>query len=229
MTSVSAEVDSASLPKELTVVVNDLAATNYPTHMLAVYAPVPKKAENASATPMPKTEVKLYPVHALLIASHCAKLGALPPSPITNQVFPPASTPRTVTIPVRTMCLPSPETFPVLLTYLYLRRQEVLFDAFLPTEPPSEFINDCTSEEQIISLAKNLGTKFGASVLLRRAKFIQGIWSNACVLGLFDEGLWAAIDSCYEVLLNALAIGTGNPTAVYVAKTLTPVPLRSQA
>lgn len=225
--SVSAQVDSSALPKELAVVVNDLTATDYPTHMLAVYAPVPKKSENA---PLPKTEVKLYPVHALFMASHCAKLGAFPPSPTSDQTFTPVeSTPRTVTLPVRPMCLPSPETFPVLLQYLYLRRQEVLFDAFLPTEPPSSFVDNCSSDDQVISLAKDFGTKFNASTLLKHAKVIQGIWSNVCALGVFDEGLWAAIDSCYEVLLNALAIGTGNPRAVYISKTPTPMASSSSA
>ncbi|KAE9398157.1 hypothetical protein BT96DRAFT_786145, partial [Gymnopus androsaceus JB14] len=208
--SVTAEVNSAALPKELAVIVNDLTATDYPTHMLAVYAPVPKKSENASPASLPKTEVKLYPVHALFMASHCARLGPFPPSPITDEVSTPLSTPSTITLPVRPMCLPSPETFPLLLHYLYLRRQEVLFDAFLPTEPSPEFVEDCNSDEHVISLAKDLGTKFNASTLLKHAKVIQGLWSNACALGVFDEGLWAAIDSCYEVLLNALAIGTGN-------------------
>ncbi|KAE9398162.1 hypothetical protein BT96DRAFT_976602 [Gymnopus androsaceus JB14] len=101
---------------------------------------------------------------------------------------------------------------------------EVLFDAFLLTEPSPEFVEDCNSDEHVISLAKDLGTKFNASTLLKHAKVIQGLWSNACALGVFDEGLWAAIDSCYEALLNALAIGTGNPRAVYVSKTPTPIP-----
>ncbi|KAE9403695.1 hypothetical protein BT96DRAFT_814629 [Gymnopus androsaceus JB14] len=208
--SVTAEVNSASLPKELAVIVNDLTATNYPTHMLAVYAPVPKNASRAS---IPQTEVKLYPVHALLMASHCARLGPFAPSPTTDQIPTPASNPSTITLPVRPMCLPSPETFPVLLNYLYLRRQEVLFDAFLPTGLSFEFVDNCNSTEHVISLGKDFGTKFNASTLLRHVKVIQGIWSNACVLGVFDEGLWAAIDSCYEVLLNVLAIGTSTSSS----------------
>ncbi|KAE9386143.1 hypothetical protein BT96DRAFT_1006386 [Gymnopus androsaceus JB14] len=109
--SVTAEVNNASLPKELAVIVNDLTATNYPMHMLAIYAPLPKSASQAS---IPKTEVKLYPVPALLMASHCARLGPFPPSPTTDQISTPASNPNTITLPVCPMCLPSPETFPPL-------------------------------------------------------------------------------------------------------------------
>ncbi|KAE9398159.1 hypothetical protein BT96DRAFT_43331 [Gymnopus androsaceus JB14] len=202
--SVTAEVNSAALPKDLRVST--------------------KKSENAYPASLPKTKLKLYPVHVLFMVSHCARLGPFPPSPITDEVSTPVSTPSTITLPVRPMCLPSPKTFPLLLHYLYLRRQEVLFDAFLPTEPSPEFVEDCNSDEHVISLAKDLGTKINASTLLKHAKVIQGLWSNACALGMFDEGLWAVIDSCYEALLNALAIGTGNPCAVYVSKTPTPMP-----
>ncbi|KAE9389535.1 hypothetical protein BT96DRAFT_1069953 [Gymnopus androsaceus JB14] len=189
MASVTAEVNSAALPKELAVIVNVLTATNYPTHMLAVYAPVPKKSTNASPASLPKTEVKLHPVHALFMASHCTRLGPFPPSPITIEVSTPLSTPSTITLPVHPMCLPSPKTFPLLPHYLYLRCQEVLFDAFLPTKPSPEFVDDCNSDEHVILLTKDLGTKFNTSTLLKHTNVIQGLWLNACALGVFDEGL----------------------------------------
>ncbi|KAE9388183.1 hypothetical protein BT96DRAFT_764106, partial [Gymnopus androsaceus JB14] len=177
---------------------------NYPTHMLAVYVPVPKKSENTSPASLPKTKVKLYPDHALFMASHCARLGPFPPSPITNEVSTPSSIPSTITPHLPNVSL---ETFPLLLYSLYICRQEVLFDAFLPTKPLPEFVNDCNSDEHVISLTKDLGTKLNASTLLKHTKVIQGLWSNACMLDVFDEGLWATIDSCHEVLLNVLAIG----------------------
>ncbi|KIK58180.1 hypothetical protein GYMLUDRAFT_246219 [Collybiopsis luxurians FD-317 M1] len=221
--SVTAQVDNSVLPKELDVVVNDLTATNYPTHMLAVYAPVPKKPENVSSWVPPKTDIKLYPVHAIFMAAHCAKLGPFSPSSTTTTEFTPTSTPRKVTLPVRPLCLPSPSTFPTLLRYFYLRSQDALFEAFLPSIPPLEFMENCTSEEQMYALAKRIGETFTPTTLLKYAKTIQGVWQNACALGIFDDGLWNAIDSCYEVILSALAIGTGNPRAVFVSKAPTPV------
>ncbi|GAW00241.1 clp1-like protein [Lentinula edodes] len=222
--SVVTQVDSAVLPKELAVVVNDLTATDYPTHMLAVYAPVPKKPENAPASWVPpRTDVKMYPVHSLFMAAHCAKLGAFPPSPITAvESFPASDEPRTVTLPVRPLCLPSPSTFPSLLHYFYLRRSEVLFKAFLPCDFSTDFVENCMNEEEIMSLATHIGKTFNPNVILKHAKVIHGVWQNACALGAFDDGLWMAIDSAYEVIINALAIGTGNPRAVYVAKSPSP-------
>ncbi|KAF5387493.1 hypothetical protein D9757_006512 [Collybiopsis confluens] len=222
--SITAEVNHAVLPKEMDVVVNDTAASNYPTHMLAVYAPVPPKPENApSSWVPPKTDIKLYPVHAIFMASHCAKLSAFPPSPTIATEFTPSSTPRTVTLPVRPLCLPSPSTFPTLLRHFYLRSQDALFESFLPSVPPLEFIENCTSEEQTQALAKVIGETYTPLALLKYAKTIQGVWQNACALGVFDDQLWNAIDACYEVILSALAIGTGNPRAVFVSKTSTPV------
>ncbi|KAF9066306.1 hypothetical protein BDP27DRAFT_1227722 [Rhodocollybia butyracea] len=226
--SVSTQVDNAILPKELAIVVNDLSATDYPTHMLAVYAPVPKRPDHAPAswTP-PRTEVKMYPVHAIFMAAHCAKLGPFPASPTLSQDFdasPSSSgTPRTITIPVRPLCLPSPATFPTLLRYFYLRRPEILLAHFLPCPFSSEFVQDPLAEENIRVMAQQIGETFNPTTILRYAKTIQGVWQNACALGAFDEGLWAAIDACYEILLQALAIGTGNPRAVYVARTPEPI------
>ncbi|KAJ3798073.1 hypothetical protein GGU11DRAFT_682331 [Lentinula aff. detonsa] len=221
--SVVTQVDSAVLPKELDIVVNDPAATDYPTHMLAVYAPVPKKPENAPASWVPpKTDVKMYPVHSLFMAAHCAKLGPFPPSPTAFESSPASNEPRSITLPVRPLCLPSPSTFPYLLHYFYLRREEVLFRAFFPCEFSTEFVENCTSEEEIRSLATHIGRTFNPSVILKHAKVIHGVWQNACALGAFDDALWMAIDSAYEVIINALAIGTGNPRAVYVAKSPSP-------
>ncbi|KAJ4475703.1 hypothetical protein J3R30DRAFT_583446 [Lentinula aciculospora] len=222
--SVVTQVDNSVLPKELAVVVNDLTASDYPTHMLAVYAPVSKRPENAPASWVPpKTDVKMYPVHSLFMAAHCAKLGPFPPSPITSvESFPATDELRTVILPVRPLCLPSPSTFPSLLHYFYLRRSEVLFKAFFPCEFSTDFVEKCMSEEEIMKLATHIGKTFNPNVILKHAKVIHGVWQNACALGSFDDELWMAIDSAYEVIINALAIGTGNPRAVYVAKSPSP-------
>ncbi|KAJ3925527.1 MAG: hypothetical protein NXY57DRAFT_1068862, partial [Lentinula lateritia] len=214
------QVDSAKLPKELAVVVNDLTATDYPKNMLAVYAPVPKKPENAPASRVPpRTDVKMYPVHSLFMAAHCAKLGAFPPSPIAAvESFPASDEPRTVTYPVRPLCLPSPSTFPSLLHYFYLHRSEVLFKAFLPSDFSTDFVKNCMNEEEIMFFATHIRKTFNLNVILKHTEVIHRVWQNACALRAFDNGLWMAIDLAYEVIINALAIGTRNPRAVYVAQ-----------
>ncbi|KAJ3822620.1 hypothetical protein F5880DRAFT_1483753 [Lentinula raphanica] len=225
-------INPSVLPKELPIVVTDRTAVDYPTHMLAVYAPVPK-APPSNASPQasaswvpPKTDVKMYPVHALFLAAHCGKLGPFPPSPslslspsaFESEAVPPSSSeeePRTLTltVPVRPLCLPSPPTFPHLLHYFYLRRPEVLFRAFFPCEFSTDFIH---------ALATHIGQTFTPGVILKHTRVIHGVWQNACALGAVDEGLWGAIGVGYEVMLGALAVGavgTGSPREVYVAKT----------
>jgi len=43
---------------------------------------------------------------------------------------------------------------------------------------------------------------------------VHGLWRNVCALGVFDDNLWNAMDLAWEVLLTAIAIGTGNPQAM---------------
>ncbi|KAJ3755810.1 hypothetical protein EV360DRAFT_85563 [Lentinula raphanica] len=228
-------INPSVLPKELPIVVNDRTAVDYPTHMLAVYAPVPK-APPSNASPQasaswvpPKTDVKMYPVHALFLAAHCGKLGPFPPSPSPSddKAREPREPrePRTLTLPVRPLCLPSPPTFPHLLHYFYLRRPEVLFRVFFPCEFSTDFVqNSCSGSgsEEIHALATHIGQTFTPGVILKHTRVIHGVWQNACALGAVDDGLWGAIDVGYEVMLGALAVGAvgmGSPREVYVAKT----------
>jgi hypothetical protein len=50
--------------------------------------------------------------------------------------------------------------------------------------------------------------------LLAQAMTINGLWRNVCALGVFDLGLWDSMDVAWEVVLNALAISTGNLEAL---------------
>ncbi|KAJ3871850.1 hypothetical protein F5051DRAFT_483161 [Lentinula edodes] len=223
--SVVTQVNSAKLPKELAIVINDLTAMDYLTHMLAVYAPVRKKPENVPASWVPpRTDVKMYPVHSLFMTAHCTKLRAFPPSPIAAvESFPASNELQTVTLPVCPLCLPSPSTFPSLLYYFYLHHSEVLFKAFFPCDFSTDFVENCMNVEEIMFLATHIGKTFNPNVILKHAKVIHKVWQNTCALGAFDDGLWIAIDLAYEVIINVLAIGTGNPRAIYVAKS--PLPL----
>ncbi|KAK7460830.1 hypothetical protein VKT23_008759 [Stygiomarasmius scandens] len=196
-----------SLPNELSIIVNDLSATDLPTHMLAIYG---RPTSN-----QPKAQVKLFPVHAMVFAAHCARLPPFPPSPNTTPVSP-SSEPRETTVPIRPICLPHPQTFSPLLQYLYTFRPEVLYRTLLPTLPSSAFTEDPLNPDNILSLANELGRTFVVNVLLRHAMLVHGLWTNVCALGVADEGLWEIIDACWEVLLQALAVGTGEPRKVAI-------------
>ncbi|KAI3613119.1 clp1-like protein [Moniliophthora roreri] len=230
--SVTAEVPKNKLPKEMEVFVHDPNVLELPSHMLAVYGTTP------SAAPNSKIDVKLYPVHANLLASHCAKLSPFEPSPVALEPENPMMTlgtgePIKKTLPVRSIRLPSPQTFPKLSQYLYTQRAEILYDAFLPT-PASKFINafnaagttePSTSREDTesatsffthpqnmnrqLEFAQELARTYTAHTMLEKLAVIHGVWMNACALGVFDEPMWAIIDGCYEVLIRALAMGSG--------------------
>lgn len=42
------------------------------------------------------------------------------------------------------------------------------------------------------------------SGLMAHAKIINGVWRNACALGVFDAELWSVMDLAWEVVLVAL-------------------------
>ncbi|KAL0576109.1 hypothetical protein V5O48_005856 [Marasmius crinis-equi] len=224
VSTISADVPKDKLPTEVDVLIHDNAARDLPTHMLAVYG-----AEKV--TPPKKMEIKLYPIHAPLMAAYCAKLPAFGPSPITEGPVPEPTTngtPRKVTLPVRNLRLPHPKTFAYLSQYMYTHRAEILYNAFLPFPPtkcaqafhaagaklseddtPLSFFTHPQSTQHQIEVATELAATYTAHRLLESVAVVHGTWMNACALGVFDEKLWTVIDGCWEVLLRALAIGAG--------------------
>jgi hypothetical protein len=99
----------SALPRELATTTNS-ATQAPPTHILAVYS-------RASGTT--QTRVSLYPAHALVLATTCTNLPALP-APTTEGK-----------IPVAPLCLPDGTSFPALLQYLYRRQPSALVGALL--------------------------------------------------------------------------------------------------
>lgn len=200
LAGVKAETVSNVLPKELTVVTDDLSS-DMPTHMLAVYSrQVPAAA---------KRRVKLFPTHNIVLAAHCANLPILQQSnPIT-----PHKAGESITIPVVPLCIPAPEVFPQLSTFLYTKRIDYLLATLLSHPVPSALYTEDPTSERVRSAlqqcAGKLATLAPAHVLLSRAMAVNGLWRNACALGIGDEKLWCAMDVAWEVLLHALAISTG--------------------
>ncbi|KAG7095624.1 hypothetical protein E1B28_006348 [Marasmius oreades] len=230
--SVSADIPKSKLPTEIQVLVHDDSSDDLPTHMLAVYGS--KKSPSTN-----KVDVKLYPVHAPIMTAHCTKLPPFSPSPITSSDdgVPPATNngiPRALTLPVRNLCLPHPSSFPHICQYLYARRAEILYNAFLPYPPskcaqafneagtatpststttsessPSSFYTQPQNVSHQLDLASDLATTYTPHRLLESVAVVHGTWMNACALGIFDDTLWTVIDGCWEVLLRALAMGAG--------------------
>ncbi|KAJ7742741.1 hypothetical protein DFH07DRAFT_1063687 [Mycena maculata] len=160
--AVATSVPESSLPKELDILMNDIVAAACPTHMFAVYG-------DASPACGQKRRVTLFPAHALVFGTHCANLPALPASQ-------PSTSSARATVPVVPVRLPSPETFPLLQSYLY-------------TQQPPSLAPPCDSD--LLRLAPH-------------AKKVYGLWRNACVLGVVDAPLYDAIEASWERTLSAI-------------------------
>ncbi|KAJ7846111.1 clampless1 Clp1 protein [Mycena olivaceomarginata] len=179
--STVADPPKDALPAEITITVTDHSDFPPPTHMLAIHGRAAKEAPSTS-----RRQVTLVPAHSVILALHCARLPKLTPSP-----SPPAYTSDSegcnqLVVPVQPLCLPSPATFSLLSSFLYTKRK-------LP------------------AFAGRLAGTYTAQALLLHVNSVHGLWQNACVLGVYVDELWDAIDLAWEVLLTAMAISQGTP------------------
>lgn len=201
LTGVHATPVKNALPTELSVLINDLSF-DMPSHMLAVHSRLP------SAFNSPR-QVTLYPIHHIVLAAHCASLPHLPhnPTPAT-----PETAGSHITLPVVPLCIPHPETFPHLSAYLYTRRTSALIASLLPagTPPPSLVISAPDFNTTLRQFSHKLAMTYTVHALLGHAVKINGLWRNVCALGVFDDGIWDALDVAWDAVVLALAIATGS-------------------
>ncbi|KAH7909180.1 hypothetical protein BJ138DRAFT_1011360 [Hygrophoropsis aurantiaca] len=210
LSSVHADSISNILPKELSIMINDLSS-DLPTHMLAVYARQPQTASSSAA---PKRRVTLFPTHNVILAANCANLPSLPPS-IPTSIPSNQTAAATINVPIVPLCVPSPETFPYLSTFLYTKRADHLLASLLPSTS-NLFLSSLISSPlslpttaSVQAYASKLAAAHTPQTLLAHAMAVNGLWRNACALGIFDERLWDTMDIAWEVLLGALGVATG--------------------
>ncbi|TFK29475.1 hypothetical protein FA15DRAFT_345853 [Coprinopsis marcescibilis] len=209
---------NSALPAEIEVKVEDMSNSVVPSHMVAVFGPPPKTkpatATSSTAGPSKPRKVTLFPIHSVVLASHCANL---PPFPAASTSTEPCSE-NTIRIPVRSLCLPSPDQYPHLAAYLYHKRTTALLNTLLPSAAPQGLeLNQTSSSSSkagpsmLSSFATRLGRTFTFEMLLLHTMMVHGVWQNACALGIYDQGLWDTIDLAWEVLLTALSVSHGKP------------------
>ncbi|KAJ7120971.1 hypothetical protein C8R44DRAFT_705717 [Mycena epipterygia] len=166
--AVETSVPKGSLPKELEILMNDIVSAACPTHMFAVFGDAPLGFGQ-------KRPVNLYPIHDLVFGAHCTTLPALPASQPT------ASTSTShAAIPVVPLRLPSPETFPLLHSHLYMQQPAALLAALAPP-----------CEADLLRLAAH-------------ARKVYGLWRNACALGVVDTQLYDIVEASWERTLAAM-------------------------
>jgi len=198
LSSVQASPVKTKLPTEITFIINDLSS-DLPTHMLAVYT------RQSKISPGPIRQITLFPIHNIIMASHCAHLPMLPPSTPS-----PPDDVGEMTLPIVPLCLPSPETFSLLSTYLYTKDAYYLFSSLLPsgTSTPASLLCldvDLDSDSsEIREFSGLLLTMYSPYVLFGRAMMVNALWRNVCALGIFDDQLWDVLDMAWELLLGGM-------------------------
>ncbi|KAJ7825827.1 hypothetical protein B0H14DRAFT_3110722 [Mycena olivaceomarginata] len=163
----------------------------YPTHALAIGLPVSKSSPSPADAPQ-----AVFPVHAVVLAAHCAKLPRLPPA------SPPSSRSSSITLPVLPLALPSPQAFAILHAYMYTHRIDAALGALLPPSPPRPPSTRHALSAHLLAAA---GTSLSA--LMAHAGHVKELWQDMVALGVYDPALWAAVDLAWEVVLGAMNLG----------------------
>jgi hypothetical protein len=169
---------------------------SYPTHALAISSTSSKGASNET--------LLIFPVHSLVLASHCASLPTLPPSSQSG---------NTLNLPVLPLALPSPAAFSVLHQFMYHHRLDVVLKALVPLPPT--FLHNLShhtvqstlaSASLLHQLSSYVCSSANSSLtnLMTHTAHVKELWQDMVALGLHDPELWDTIDLAWEVLLGAL-------------------------
>jgi len=159
-----------------------------PTHVLAVYSEL-----------LGPSKVALFPVYGIVIAALCSNIPPLPPSTLLSQRKGSNHSPPqdlVVSVPIIPTKLPSVEMFQPLLSYLYTRNVNQLFDCLLPF--------DIGSDESMEEAAKRHAQTVALKQLLNEASRVQAIWSNIIALGIFDDDLFSSVEMVWNIYSVAL-------------------------
>ncbi|KAJ7291486.1 hypothetical protein C8J57DRAFT_1705080 [Mycena rebaudengoi] len=190
------------LPATLTIPLRAPSAPgpqSYPTHALAI---TPHAKPSHSDRDVPAT---IFPVHAVVLAAHCAALPRLPPAR--------HPAPSTAYLPVLPLALPSPQAFAILHAFMYTHRLDAALQSLLPLPPAflaglshatvlAALATPAARHQLAVYLCGAAGNSLSA--LMAHAAHVKELWQDMVALGLHDPELWDALDLAWEVVLGAL-------------------------
>ena len=180
------------VPKALSISVDD-ALSDLPTHMFAVYS--------QKSNVVGPRRVTLFPIHDIVFSSQCANLTKLPTAAkvgVSANIVEPGLT----AIPVVPLAIPSPQTLPQLAAYLYTHSTLDLLAFLLPIR--------AAWAHPLYNMSDAMAEAYNIQAVLAHAMTVNGVWGNACALGVFDLGLWNALDVAWEEIITLLAKTTDN-------------------
>ena len=205
--STKASVSASTLPKTLVIDINDNGKPlpMPPTHMVAVYSSTPSDSESR--------RILLYPIHNSILSLYCANL------PVLAASTPLLATPETpLEVPVVPLALPHPESFPVLVQFLYLKDARSLFDFFLSIVPergiPADLAQPVRRDAFVAEYAKILSQNYAMQRLTSQAFKVYGLWQNACALGISDGEIQVFLDLAWATLMLALTFASKNAPVI---------------
>ena len=166
--------------------------SDLPTHILAIASPHLKTSQPQRTT--------LYLTHETILVAYCAHLSTLP----SSRIMEPNANPTRLILPVHSLRIPCPQTYPQLIKYLYTKDTQLLLASILPIKPFSSMPNPADRLRLSVALAR----AFTSRTLLQYAMMVNGIWRNTCALGIFDDGLWAVMDAAWDIIISALSMAS---------------------
>ena len=97
-------------------------------------------------------------------------------------------------LPIIDLCLPSPETFPILLVHLHASTR--------PLVPKLLGISSLTLTRRDILVELE---KFTLPELMEKLAYIHAMWKNVCALGISDEGTWNQMAMAWSCVVSVVA------------------------
>lgn len=141
----------------------------------------------------PASAGTILPIHDLIYRTNCAHLPHISPRDPSL---------ASESLPLIHITLPSPPTLPILNTYLYTQRTDILLSSLISVPSGLGFPTPTSRSGLTHVLADQLDIRN----LMERIAKIHGVWSNVCSLGIADPNLWRGLDTAWEVVLGAIAI-----------------------
>lgn len=212
----------SQIPSHLTIPLRQPTTTcklgaSYPTHVVAV---------SSSKSASHSDPLSLFPIHAIVLASHCAKIPPLPPTLLSN--------PGSVCLPVLPLVLPSAAAFSLLYSYMYNHKIDYLLSCLLPfpswflqavatsTSPHSSSSSGSDALKEILASPQDMrslssylceNSEGSLQAITVHAAHVKELWQNCVALGMGMGNsieLWDALDVAWEVVLGAMALAAGN-------------------
>ncbi|KAF7343293.1 Clp1-like protein [Mycena venus] len=183
------------------------ALPSCPTHALAI-APPAKSSSGERDAPQ-----AIFPVHAVVLAAHCAKIPRLPSSPRAH------SASAAVTLPVLPLALPSPQAFRS-CTRSCIRTASTrpsppscpyLLPSSSPSAPHPRPLHPSSPPHSTPPLSGTPSPRTSAPrpvatspALMAHAGHVKELWQDMVALGMYDLALWDALELAWEVVLGAM-------------------------